>query len=118
MAMTEATIQGSRVRLLECLERDGVLIDTWEHLDQPEGAWRRVGAVVTFPVGYHWEPDGPLDLPDMPSAWAYDDRPSADPVERFQEADRQERERARERLGGPVEFTQVYPPVDPLSSQD
>jgi hypothetical protein len=42
-------------------------------------------------------------------AYAVSASPSSDPVERFHEALRQEHERAMERLGGPIEWQQVWP---------
>lgn len=108
--MSETTIQGHRVRLLATHRAPGVLVDTWEDLGKPVGSLWRVGVVVTFRDGHDYVNGSsgvahPF-LPDPVYAAAYDDRPSRDPVERFQEALRQERERAMERLGGALHFEQ------------
>lgn len=111
--MIETTIQGHQVRLLATRQAPGVLLDTWEDLGQPRDSSRRTGVVVTFRKG-HDLLDGNTGLTDpfVPSdiyAMGYDDQPSRDPAERFEEALRQERERARDRLGGPLRFNGVGP---------
>jgi hypothetical protein len=98
--MTETTIQGHRVRLLAVRSAPGVVLDIWEDSDQPVGSVFRVGVVAVVTDGS----DGTRN-PFLPwgamYAVAYAAQPDPDPVKRFLEALRQERERAAERLGGP-----------------
>lgn len=113
--MTETTIRGYRMRHLATWETRNALLDSWENLDVREGRGYQTAAVVTFPIGKDavdvntGEPD--LEIPGDRWAMAYTDHPASDPADRFQEADRQERERAEERMTG-GEFRQVYPPAD------
>lgn len=101
----ETTMQGQRVRLLWSSVENGVLLDTWEHLDRAPGSWLRIGYVGTFPVGQDWEFGS---MPDGPTTTAYDDHPSRDPLERLRSALWQERARAKKRLTG-GQFQQIYP---------
>lgn len=106
---TEATIHGRRMRLLGSREAPGVLLDTWQDLDQPPGSVTRVGVVALITDG-----SGGVENPFLPwgdtYAVGYTRNPSGDPVERFLEAVRQERERSRERLSAPLEMRAVYQP--------
>lgn len=108
--MTETTIRGRRVRLLESWEAPGLVLDRWEDPAEPCGSWRSIGVVVLVTDGGSHSVD---EDPNMPwgDTWAmgYTPYPSEDPVERFREAIRQERERAAERLGGPITWEQIGP---------
>lgn len=104
--MTETTIQGHRVRLLSSREAPGVLLDTWEDLGQPVGTVFRVGVVATIQPGLEATAEPFMPWADT-YAVGYVTRPDGDPEARFVEALRQERERALERLGGPVQFRQA-----------
>lgn len=107
----EATIHGRRMRLLGSREAPGVVLDTWEALDKRRGSVDRVGLVALVTDAS----DG-TENPFLP--WAdtyavgYTSDPDTDPVERFLEAVRQERERSRERLSEPLQFRQVHPSRD------
>jgi hypothetical protein len=108
--MTETTIHGRHVRLLESWQAPGLVLDRWEDLDEDSDSLRRIGVVVMIVDGGSHSPD---EDPNMPWAekWAvgYTDTPPNTPRKRFLEAVRQERERALERLSEPVEFRLVYP---------
>ncbi|TIC84809.1 hypothetical protein E8D34_13900 [Nocardioides sp. GY 10113] len=112
--MTEATIGGRRSRFVGSATAPGVVIDTWEDLEVRESDPHRTGLVLTFQTGHDlMDGDTGEPNPHVPDArifaMAYDDTPSDDPAVRFQAAYRQERARAAERLGGPVQLEQVWP---------
>lgn len=112
--MTEAIIGGRRSRLVGSAIAPGVVLDTWEDLEVPIDDPHRTGLVLTFRTGHDlMDADTGEPNPHVPDArvfaMGYDDAPSDDPAERFRNAYAQERQRAAERLGGPLQFTQVYP---------
>lgn len=112
--MTETMVGGRRSRFIGTATAPGVVLDTWEDLEVRESDPQRTGLVLTFRKGHALvDIDTGKRNPHVPDApifaMGYDDAPSDDPAERFREAFAQERQRAAERLGGPLQFTQVYP---------
>lgn len=112
--MTEAIIGGRRSRFISTRTAPGVVLDTWEDLEVRESDPHRTGLVLTFQTGHdlvdHDTAEPNPHVPDAPIfVMGYDDEPDADPVVRFREAYAQERARAAERLGGPLQFRQVWP---------
>lgn len=108
--MTETIIGGRRSRFISSRTAPGVVLDVWEDLEAGPGNPHRVGVVVTFAQGQGFISESNVANPWVPepvfcAAWC--DDPNPDPVTRFQQAYAQERARAAERLGGPVQFSEV-----------
>jgi hypothetical protein len=91
----ETVIEGHRVRLLGTASIPGGLIDIWETLE-PRHAIFRTGTVVTVATG---QETAAAPFFDWGSVYGYAvvQRPAQDPVERFEEAVRQEHVRHEER---------------------
>lgn len=110
--MTETTIGGRRSRFISSRTAPGVVLDVWEDLETRPGDLRRVGVVVTFAQGQGFISESNVGNPWVPEpvfGTAWTDHPDRDPAARFQEAYAQERARAAERLGSPLQFEQVWP---------
>lgn len=105
--MTETIIGGRRSRFISSRRAPGVVLDVWEDLERRPGDRHRMGVVVTFAQGQDFIAESMVSNPWVPEpvfCTAWTDRPGSDPVERFQIAYAQERERAQERLGAPLVF--------------
>lgn len=107
--MTETIIGGRRSRFISTSTAPGVVLDVWEDLETRPGDSQRVGVVATFAHGQDFIRESNVSNPWVPESvfcTAWTDHPNPDPVVRFQEAYAQERARAAERLGGPIQFQQ------------
>jgi hypothetical protein len=102
----ETVIEGHRVRLLGTASIPGGLIDTWKTLE-PRHAIFRTGTVVTVATG---QEQAAAPFFDWASVYGYAvvQHAAEGPVERFQEALRQEHVRHEERETEGW-FSQVHP---------
>jgi hypothetical protein len=103
----ETVIQGKRVRLLDTCAVPGALIDLWEWPDYAPGAFLRTGTVVTVSTGQEIAAE-PFHGWAGVAGYAVVTEPGADPLERIQEAIRQEHQRHEDRHSDAL-FVQVWP---------